>query len=119
MNKQKKKMQQKLKLSMTNGRLDPRKIELIAKKMDRRELSEYYRLLVAKRAEEKVVITSAIQLPGTVAFELRKLFTDKEVFFETDPKIIAGLKVRFSDLLFNASLKDYLHIIKQQYTLNS
>lgn len=102
-------------LSLTGGKLDPEKIARIAKTLSRRELAAYYKMLLKMRAEEKAHVTTAVEIPEDVAEKIAKLFPDKDVTFLNDPKIIAGLTVKVTDFIFDASLKRYLADVKKEY----
>ena len=113
--KRRKKIEQFVKLSLTNRKLDPKKISFIAKALAKKELSLYVRLLRLARREEKVVVTTAIEAPKPFMKSIRNLFIDKDTFFFEDPAIIAGMKVSFSDFVFDATIKGYLERVKVEY----
>ena len=111
----KKKIRTLIKLSFTAGKLDPSKIELIAKSITKSELSMYYKRLVKIREKEKVIIYSPIDLPAAVFDSLKKLFDGKDIFFKEDKSLIAGLAVKFDDFLFQANIKQQLESIEREY----
>lgn len=102
-------------LSLSQGKLDPKKIGLIAKTLSKRELRAYYKMLVKVREDEKVHVSTAIDVSDDIVERIMKLFPNKEVSFSKDPSIIAGLTVKVVDFVFDASLKGYLTEIKKQY----
>lgn len=102
-------------LSLTSGKLDPEKIVRIAKTLTKRELAQYYKLLLKKREDEKAFVTTAVAVPADVAEKIAKLFPDKDVTFRSDSKLIAGLTVKVTDFVFDASLKRYLADVRKQY----
>lgn len=116
--KKKKKLLKLLALSQTGDRLDPRKIEIIAKRLTKKELSSYHQLLIKKRKEERVIITSAIAIPDASRLRLKSMFINKDAFFVKDPKILAGINVAISDFVFNASLRGYIDKMKKEYEIN-
>lgn len=116
--KRRKKIEQFVKLSLTNGKLDPRKITFIAKALTKKELSLFVKLLRLRRREEKVVVTTAIEAPRPFVKRLRRIFIDKDTSFSEDPAIIAGMKVSFSDFVFDASIKGYLEKALDEYGSN-
>lgn len=105
-------------LSLSKGKLDAKKIRLIAKTLNRRELAVYYKMLLRKKEEERAYVTTAIDLPEDIAARIAKLFADKDVEFSKDSNIIAGLTVKVVDFVFDASLKNYLAQVKKQYEIN-
>lgn len=106
-------------LSLTEGRLDPKKIALVSQMLTKRaELLYYYQLLLAVREKEKVVVTTAIAVPTFIAKRFTGLFAGRDVLFRKDPSILAGLAIQFSDFVFDASLKHYFAQIRKQHEIN-
>lgn len=113
--KQKKKIQVLVQLSQTDGILDPRKIGAVAETLTAAELSLYYKALARKRAEEKVIVTTAIPMPADVGERLQKLFPRHDFVFTQDSSLLAGMKVAMADFIFNATLREHLNKIGSMY----
>lgn len=118
--KKKKKIQYLVELSLTSGRLDASKIAAITKMLekDKKELTYYYKALLRKREEETVTVIAAIDVPKSIALGFKKVFIDKDIAFLKDPKILAGLKVCFSDFVFDASFKTYFEKVRDAYEID-
>lgn len=104
--------------SLTRNKLDPRKIEFVAKKLPKKQLRLYYQAIVRKRKEEKVLITTAVEIAKPMALRLQKLFVQKDVSFTKDAAILAGFEVVISDFVFRANLREYLSRVKNIYENN-
>ena len=113
------KIKQLVILSRTGGKLDPRKIVLIAKKLKKRELALYYQDLLRARSEEKVFVTTAVSVPGTFSSRLSRAFPRHDVEFSEDPHILGGMKVSFGDFVFDGTLVTFLKLFERQYEQSS
>lgn len=102
-------------LSQTTGKLDGDKILFIAKKLNRKELVLYYKMLYKKRRQEKVIIKTAIDVPKSLVLRLKKLFSFKDIFFEKDSSQIAGFNAQIDDFIFDASLRGYFSRLRKSY----
>lgn len=116
--KKQKEIAQLVRLSMTKGKLDPKKISFIAKKLSKRELVLYHRQLLRKREVEKAYITTATDVPDTVMSRLSKLFPGKDLVFLQDASILSGMKIQLGDLIFDASLLAYLDEMRRNREIN-
>lgn len=116
--KRKKKIVHLVELSTTKGKLDPKKIKVIAKTLPKRELVSYYRSLIRKREEEKAYVYTSCDMPSNVLQRLKKLFSGKDVVFLQDPSVISGMKIQVGDLIFDASLATYLEEMRRKYEVN-
>ena len=112
--KKQKKIARLVKLSITAGKLDPKKILVIAKTLAKRELTLYYRLLLLRREEEKAYVYTAIDVPEDIARRLTKLFSHKDLVFLKDAQILSGIKVKVGDIIFDTSLVAYLEEMSRQ-----
>ena len=113
-----KKIRHLVELSTTRGKLDPKKIAVITKTLTRAELVVYHRLLLRKREEEKAYVYTAIDVPIPVVARLKKVFSEKDLVFLKDARILSGMKVKVGDLIFDASLAAYLEEIRRKYEVN-
>lgn len=105
-------------LSTTKGILDPKKIAFITSKLSKRELSIYLTLLRKMRADEKVAVVTAINLPQNLTVPFEEIFKGRDITFSRDETILAGLTVQFEDFVFDASVKTLLERMKKSHEIN-
>ncbi|GEM_PF-4459697 len=110
-----KKIKNLILLSCTKGKLDGEKILLIAKKLNRKELVLYHKVLCKKRQGEKVIIKTAIDAPRSLIARVKNIFPTKDIFFLKDPSQIAGFNVQIDDFIFDASFQGYFSRLRKSY----
>jgi len=75
--------------------------------------------LKAQENKKYVTITSAKSLSGKTRQELASMFPEKLMLYQTDPSLLAGIKIRTSDTEFEVSVKNNLDslvsYLMQQY----
>ena len=58
---------------------------------------------------------TAVAVGKQVAAHLAKLFPGKDIFFQVDDALIAGIQVRIADSIFDASFQRHLEKIRENY----
>lgn len=107
----KKQIQKLISESYNDNNLDPEKLDIISKPLDRRELKEYIKALKKWEQKNSVVIT----LPGLPTDTNKKkfldLFPNKKIIYNIDPSILIGVKIKNDDLITELNLKDTINNI--------
>ncbi|MCL5970331.1 MAG: hypothetical protein M1450_02435 [Patescibacteria group bacterium] len=102
----KKQIQELVLESFSNNNLDPEKVEIISRQLDRGELKEYIKALKKREKKNSVIVT----LPGLPTDDDKKkfldLFPNKKIIYNIDPSILVGVKIENNDLITELNLKD-------------
>lgn len=104
-----------VKASYTNDALDEKKVEKIAKLLNRTDLKSYIRALRLEEKKHKVYIA----LPSKSVYnktrkDLENLYKGKEIIFEEDPSLLLGIRVLDNDMLYELSLEDRINKLAQE-----
>lgn len=105
--------------SYTNEDLDFEKVQKIAGFLNRRLLKVYIKAL--KRYEKKTTVF--VDLPQVAEKEeekeIKALFPTKKIVYNTDPTLLAGIRITDDDIMYELSIKDslnkFLESIEQNY----
>lgn len=116
--KNKKRLQVLLQLSLTDGQIDAQKVAAISSMLSKRELTTYYKAIRKFHFEHSVDVFTPAALDKTVTEKLSELFEGQDVTFEIDPGLLAGMKVRVGDTVFDSSLQFTLEKVKDEYGKN-
>lgn len=90
--------------SYKNGKLDPDIVNKIADKLTRKELKEYIRLLKQEENKKIVTVTAPKELSEEEKKMFENLFSKKELVYNTDQKMIGGIKITDGDVEYEISL---------------
>lgn len=99
--------------------LDQKSVEKIIKLLTKKELREYIKIL--KKLEQKksiiIVIPNEKISKKSLSMQLKKIFPDRKIIYQTDPSLLLGIRIIDNDLIYELNLKDTLeqistHIIK-------
>ncbi len=94
--------------SYTNNNLDFERVQKIAGFLNRKLLKAYITAL--KRYEKK--ITVYVDLPQDAEMsekkEIQALFPKKKILYNTNPALLAGIRITDNDILYELSMKDSL-----------
>lgn len=113
-------LQQLVLVSYDNNKLDPEKVDEIAKRLDKRDLKAYIRALKLMEQQKKVYVA----LPSASVYnksrkDLASSFPEKELVFEEDPSLLLGIRLIDNDMVYEVSLenklKKILDEVEQQY----
>jgi F0F1-type ATP synthase delta subunit len=90
--------------SYKQDQLDPKIVDLIANKLNRRQLKEYIRLLKKQENKKQVYVTVPKTLTSEERDMIQKLFTGKKIIYAIDPSMISGIKIVDNDVEYEISL---------------
>lgn len=111
--------------SLTHGHVDPVKVNEVTKLL--REMTDstklelyksYARLIEIKINQETAYIDTPFEATGKWAQEIEKMIRDRfpevnYVHFTVDPQLIAGIKVKIADMVYENSLKAKLDSLRK------
>lgn len=104
-------MNQLVSASYTNKNLDLERVQKIAGFLNRKLLKVYITAL--KRYEKKS--TTYVDLPHNAEMsekkEIQTLFPEKKILYNTDPTLLAGIRITNDDIIYELSMKDSLNKI--------
>ncbi len=90
------------------GILDKTTATKIANRLSRADLKEYIKALRA--IEQKNTVTVVLPSPkaknSDLEKEIRAKFAGKNISYEIDPELLAGIKIIDNDLIYNFNLKN-------------
>lgn len=113
-------LQQLVLVSYENDKLDPGKVDEIAKRLDKKDLKAYIRALKLMEQQKKVYVA----LPSASVYnksrkDLESFFPKKELVFQEDPSLLLGVRLIDNDMVYEVSLenklKKVLDEVEQQY----
>lgn len=114
----KKQIQQMIKDSYSNQKLDQDKVKIMASKLNRSELKTYIMALKAYERKLNLIIITAYHFKD-LKKEINKLFADKQIIYEQDPNLIAGVKIINDDIIYEHNFKNTIRnitdYVKQSY----
>lgn len=97
--------------SYTNNNMDLTKVQKIAGFLNRKLLKAYISAL--KRYEKKATVY--IDLPQDPEMsekkEMEALYPEKKIIYNTDPTLLAGVRITNDDIIYELSMKDSLNKI--------
>jgi hypothetical protein len=99
--------------SLSDNRLDNKKILNIADGLNRKQLKAYIDGLKRWWQKNTVIVESAKKVSQQTQGEFRKLYTNKQVLFQENPDLIIGTRVIDNDTIYELNLKDTLNHIRQ------
>ncbi|MDP3988293.1 MAG: F0F1 ATP synthase subunit delta [Candidatus Levybacteria bacterium] len=94
--------------SYSKGILDEKKAKSIAAALARKELKEYIKALKNNEDKNTVVVSSAISLRDQQKKMIKSLFPGKKILYNTNESLIAGIRIRENDILYEMDFKDSL-----------
>ncbi len=115
-------------MSLTNGRLDGKKVSAVVQKViDAKPrsftgiLKEYQRLVRLEVAKHHAVIESATALDKGTADQLlanlrAKYGSDLTTEFKTTPELLGGLRIKIGSDVFDSSVRERLARLETQLT---
>jgi len=116
----KKNIKELAKYSYIHNTLDERKVNKIAKLMDRKMLKSYLRELKAIEKQNTVIIATSDRKSyntGKQIFE--RMFSNKHIIVKEDPTLLLGVRIIDADMIYEKSLDNSLHAmlttIEKQY----
>ncbi len=112
----KKIIDQLVKQSIINNRLDEKKVTEFANQMNRKHLKAYIDSLKKWVLEHTITVESAIDIDERTKDEFRKYFTDKQVVFEKNPDLLIGTRIIDNDTIYEMNLKDTLQNLQAYIT---
>src|SRR5438105_3450643 len=83
--------------------LDPAVVDLIANKLNRRQLKQYIRLLKQQESKKQVIVTVPKTLTSEERGMIQKLFTGKKIIYTIDPSMISGIRIVDNDVEYEVS----------------
>ena len=90
--------------SYKQDQLDPAIVDLVANKLNRRELKQYIRLLRKQENKKQVIVTVPKSLTSEERDMIQKLFTGKKLYYTVDPSMISGIRIIDNDVEYEVSL---------------
>jgi F0F1-type ATP synthase delta subunit len=102
-----------LKRSLTNGAVDPSKVNLVLKEIKSQKrahitriLKTYRRLLSSAIAKEVVIVESAAKITNTKELErhIKERTGAKKITYKINPQIILGARITHGDWVFDSTL---------------
>ena len=97
--------------SYIKGKLDAKIVSTVAGKLSRKDLKAYIYELRTEENKKYVTITSVNLLKSQEKKEFQEMFPGKELVYETDPDLIAGVKVRTHDTEYELSINNIINSI--------
>ena len=102
--------------SITNNKLDSKKVERIANDLSRKQLKAYIDGLKKWLEKNTVTVESALKLSQATKDEYKKTFGQKEVIFRQNPDLIVGTRITDNDMIYEFNLQDTLKHIQEHIT---
>ncbi len=115
-------------LSLTNGRLDQKKVSAVVSKVIASKprsfvgiLKEYQRLVRLEVGKHHAVVESATPLDKQASDELlanlrAKYGNDLTIEFKTTPELLGGLRIKIGSDVFDSSVRERLARLETQRT---
>jgi F0F1-type ATP synthase delta subunit len=95
--------------SYTNNNLDSKKVDKIAKLLNRQELKAYIKAIKNyEKGKSVTLLTPDSANNKTDVNELKKLFPDKKILLEQDKSLLAGIRIIDNDTIYDFNLKNTL-----------
>lgn len=107
----KKKLQELVKQSYKDGKLDEQTVQYIADRLSRTELKEYITLLKTEEAKNDVFVTSAESLPKDDLAKIQKLYPGKTIIASVDKSMINGVRIVENNKEYEINLNRTFHDI--------
>lgn len=93
---------------MISKSLDKKIAKTLISSCSRRELAYFVRYLQSLLAKEQIHVISQVTIPNSQKTNIKKLFPQKFVVFDTDPSASPGIKAIIDDTNFDFSIKEYV-----------
>jgi F0F1-type ATP synthase delta subunit len=100
----KKQLEELVKASYQDGKLDEVTVKKIADKLNRHMLKLYISLIKREEKKKIVFVTTPKPLSGKDRQKLTALFPKKKIVEEIDPSMIGGIKIVENDEAFDMDL---------------
>ena len=91
--------------------LDAQTVSYIADHLNRHELKDYIRFLKNEEHKKEVIVTVPKELNEKDKKMITQMFTDKNIIYMIDPKMISGIKITNGDVEYEISLNQMFHDI--------
>ena len=97
--------------SYTNSNMDLTKVQKIAGFLNRKLLQAYISAL--KRYEKKATVSIDLAHDAEMSEkkEIQNLYPEKKIIYNTDPTLLAGIRITNDDIIYELSMKDSLNKI--------
>lgn len=89
--------------------IDPKIATLLTTELPRQDLIFFTRYLEKLIQENTVRVISEVELPRSLKIDLEKGFSGKNVSFEIDSSLGAGIRITINDTVIDLSMKEYLN----------
>ena len=99
--------------SYIKGSLDKKIVDIIAQKLTRKDLKAYIHEIHSEENKKYVTITSVNLLKSQEKKDFQEMFPGKELVYQTDTTLIAGVKVRTHDTEYELSINNIINSISQ------
>ncbi len=93
-------------LSFSAGKLDPKRVSKISTRLSKTNLRSYIKALKMLINKNSVKIFVSTKLDKKFTNELKEIFKDKNVQIELDKTLIAGIKIKDYDTIYDFNLKN-------------
>lgn len=103
--------------SFVNNKLNPKIVDLVAKKLKRSEIKKYIKALrLLKRKKTIYLILPEIEKNTNQEISyilnfLKKAYPQKKIEIQKDPSLISGIKVINYDIIYNYNIKNTINSI--------
>lgn len=94
---------------------DEKKVEEIAKYLNRKELKEFISELSDQKNKSTVFVDTAKPIDNQESYRerLQQLFPNKKIEFRVDPTLILGMRITDNDNVYQMNLRDSLQRIQK------
>ncbi|HWY80210.1 MAG TPA: hypothetical protein VNW29_07670 [Candidatus Sulfotelmatobacter sp.] len=104
-------LEELVKASYKDGKLDEATIKQIAEKLNRSMLKNFISLLKKEEKKKMVLVTTPKPITSIDRIKLKSLFPKKTLVEEIDPSIISGIRIVENDEAYEVNLKKTFHDI--------
>lgn len=95
-------------VSYANGELNSEIIQKIATYLKRKELKLYIKALKTEEKKRTIIIETSSEKSQTDESLAHEIFKDKKIIFNTDPKILLGVRIIDNDNIYETTLQKTL-----------
>jgi len=113
-----KKIKQIAVASYTNGKLDPKKVTVIANTLTRKELKAYIKELKNIERKKRVTVVSPSPLEPAEKKIIAEKFSGKQIEYKEDLSLMAGVKIIDNDIIYDLNLKNILEDLASHISRN-
>lgn len=97
--------------SYTNKNLDLEKVQKIAGYLNRKMLKAYIKGIKQYEKKTTVFVDLPYVVEKTTDQEIKALFPQKKILYNTDPTLFAGVRITDNDIIYELSINDTLNKI--------